>query len=167
VRAIGLCAAIVLAGASAPQAPAVLAAGTPVVLKTLAPLSSRDAVQGQRVPLEVTEDVLVEGALVIPKGTHGVGEVSRVVEKGMYGKAGKLELRVLFVEIRGTRIRLDGEVRQKGESGLGTVVAVAPLIGVSAGFFSGKHAIIPARTLVTGHVFQNLLLVPAGANAPQ
>ena len=164
LRAAALAASVLLASAAAAQAPAVLAAGTPVVLKTLQPLSSKDAVQGQRFALEVTEDVLVQGALVIPKGARGVGEVSRVVEKGMYGKSGKLEVRVLFVEIGGTRIRLDGAVRDKGKSNLGAVVVAAPLIGLVAGFVSGTHAVIPAGTAVTGHVYQDLPLVRASGN---
>jgi hypothetical protein len=162
--ALALAASILVAGPSGAQAPAMLSAGTPVMLRTVQPLSSRDAIQGQRFPLEVTEDVLVQGALVIPKGARGTGEVSRVVEKGMFGKSGKLEVRVLFVEAGGTRIRLDGEVRDKGKSNLGPVVLAAPLIGLSAAFVSGTHAIIPAGTLVTGRVFQDLPLVRPGGN---
>jgi hypothetical protein len=161
LRAAAFAASVLLASPSVAQAPAVLAAGTPVVLRTLQPLSSKDAIQGQRFPLEVTEDVLVQGALVIPRGAHGVGEVSGVREKGMYGKSGKLEVRVLFVEVGGARIRLDGEMNHKGESGIGAVVMAAPLIGLSAGFFSGKHAVIPAGTLITGHVYRDLPLVRA------
>lgn len=164
LRAAALGATFLLASAAAAQAPAVLAAGTPVALRTLQSMSSKDAIQGQRFPLEVTEDVLVQGALVIPKGARAVGEVSRVLEKGMFGKAGKLEVRILFVEVGGARIRLDGVVRDKGESGLGPVVLAAPLIGLSAGMFSGTHAMIPAGTLVTGHVYQDLPLVRAGGS---
>ena len=164
LRAAALASAIVIASASAAQTPAVLAAGTPVTLRTLQPLSSKDAIQGQRFPLEVTADVLVGGALVIPKGAQGVGEVSRVVEKGMFGKSGKLALRVQFVEVGGVRIRLDGEVRDKGKSNLGAVIVAAPLIGLAGGFVSGTHAVVPAGTPITGYVYRDLPLVRAGAS---
>jgi hypothetical protein len=149
--------------AAQPAAGPVLLKGTPVVLKTLAPLSSRWAVQGQRFDLEVRDEVRVDGLLVIPRGARGVGEVSRVVTKGMMGKAGKIEVRVLFVEVGGARIRLDGVASDKGASGAAPVVLAAPLIGVSAAFFTGKSAVLPAGSTIEGFVFQDMPLVrPAG-----
>jgi hypothetical protein len=147
-------------GASAQVAPAsVLRQGTPVPMKTVAPLSSKRARQGQRFDLEVTDEVRVDGMLVIPKGAHGIGEVSRVVTKGVMGKPGKLEVRVLFVEVAGTRIRLDGKARDKGASGAAPVVLAAPLIGLNAAFFTGKNAVLPAGSSIEGVVFQDMPLV--------
>lgn len=158
-----LIAAILLAGAplgaAAEPAPApVLRRGTAVPMKTLQPLSSKRARQGQRFDLQVSDDVRVEGMLVIPKGARGVGEVSRVVTKGMMGKRGKLDVRVLFVEVGGTRIRLDGSARESGESGAAPVALAAPLIGVSAGFFTGTSAVIPAGSPIDGYVYQDVPL---------
>jgi hypothetical protein len=150
------------AGAWAQGAPApVLRQGTPVPMKTLAPLSSKRARQGQRFDLEVVEDVRVDGMLVIPRGTHGVGEVSRVVTKGVMGKAGKIEVRVLYVEVGGARIRLDGTARDKGSSGAAPVLLAAPLIGLNAAFFSGKSAVLPAGSSIEGVVFQDVPLARA------
>lgn len=151
-------------GAAAQPAPGlVLLKGTPVALKTLAPLSSRRAIQGQRFDLVVSDEVRVDGLLVIPRGARGVGEVSRVVTKGMMGKPGRLEVRVLYVEVGGRRIRLDGSTSDKGASGAAPVVLAAPLIGVSAAFFKGKSAVLPAGSTIEGFVFQDLPLVrPAG-----
>jgi hypothetical protein len=152
------------AGAVAQMAPAaVLRQGTPVALQTLAPLSSRRARQGQRFDLEVMDEVRVDGMLVIPRGARGVGEVSRVVTKGMMGKAGKIEVRVLFVEVAGRRIRLDGTASDKGASGAAPVVLAAPLIGVSAAFFTGKSAVLPAGSSIQGFVFADLPLVRQAA----
>ena len=97
-------------------------------MQTTGPLSSKRAQQGQRFDLEVSEDVRVDGLLVIPKGARGIGEVSRVVAKGVMGKAGKLEVRVMFVEVGGRRIRLDGKAQDKGASGVAPVALAAPLI---------------------------------------
>jgi hypothetical protein len=141
----------------------VLRHGTRVPMQTLQPMSSKRARQGQRFDLEVSEDVRVAGLLVIPKGTRGVGEVSRVVAKGVMGKAGKLELRVMFVEVGGRRIRLDGTARDKGASGVAPVAIAAPLIGVSAAFFTGKSAVIPARSAIDGFVYQDTPLTRPGA----
>lgn len=163
-----LIAAALLTGAPAAAAAQVASAplllkGTPVALKTLAPLSSKRARQGQRFDLEVSDEVRVDGLLVIPRGARGVGEVSRVVTKGMMGKAGKIEVRVLFVEVAGSRIRLDGMASDKGASGAAPVVLAAPLIGVSAAFFTGKSAVLPAGSTIEGFVFQDVPLVRPAA----
>lgn len=150
--------------AAAVQAP-VLRQGTPVAMKTLAPLSSKRVHQGQRFDLEVTNEVRVDGLLVIPKGARGVGEVSRHVVRGVMGKPAKLEVRVLFVEVGGSRIRLDGTAKDRGASGAAPVILAAPLIGVSAAMFTGKGASIPAGATVVGYVHDDLPLVrPAGPN---
>jgi hypothetical protein len=153
------------------QGPLVLRYGTRVPMKTVHPLSSKRAHQGQRFDLEVTEDVRVEGFLVIPKGSRGVGEVSRAIPKGMMGKAGRLAVRVLFVEVGGQRIRLDGQAADRGKSGLAPVVVGMPLIGIASGFFTGKSAVIPAGSAIDGYVYADLPLVrpaapPAAEPAP-
>lgn len=152
---------VAMAQVAAPAA--VLRQGTPVALKTLTPLSSRRARQGQRFDLEVSDEVRVDGLLVIPRGAHGVGEVSRVVTKGMMGKPGKIEVRALYVEVGGARIRLDGVASDKGASGAAPVVLAAPLIGVSAAFFRGKSAMLPAGSTIEGFVYQDMPLVRPAA----
>lgn len=165
---LALIAAALLIGAplgadAQPQPAPMLRQGTPVALKTVEPLSSRRARQGQRFALEVLDEVRVDGMLVIPRGARGVGEVSRVVTKGMMGKAGKLEVRALYVEVAGSRIRLDGIASDKGASGAAPVVLAAPLIGVSAAFFKGKSAVLPAGSTIEGFVFQDVPLVRPAA----
>ena len=162
-----LLAAALLAGAplsagaqpASAESPLVLRYGTRVPMKTVQPLSSKRAHQGQRFDLEVSEDIRVEGMLVIPKGARGVGEVSRAVPKGMMGRAGKLAVRVLFVEVGGQRIRLDGVAEDKGKSGAAPVALAAPLIGVSSAFFTGTSARIPAGAAINGYVFKDVPLV--------
>jgi hypothetical protein len=155
--------AVVPAGASAQAVPTtaaglVLRHGTPVPMQTVEPLSSKRALQGQRFALRVAEEVRVDGLLVIPKGAHGEGQVSRVVTKGVMGKPGKLEVQVMFVEVGGRRIRLDGKAKDKGSSGAGPVILAAPLIGVSAAMFTGKSAVIPVGSIIDGFVYQDVPL---------
>lgn len=146
----------------AAEAGFVLSLGTPVPMQTVQPLSSKRARQGQRFDLEVSEEVRVDGMLVIPKGARGVGEVSRVVEKGIMGKPGKLEVRVMYVEVGGTRIRLDGKATDKGSSGAAGVAIAAPLIGLTgAALVTGKSAVIPAGSAIQGFVYQDVPLARA------
>jgi hypothetical protein len=141
----------------------VLRQGTRVPMRTLEPLSSKRVHQGQLFGLEVSDDIRVDGMLVIPRGAHGVGEISRVVTKGMMGKRGRLEVRVLFVEVGGARIRLDGMASDRGRSGAAPVALAAPLIGVSAGFFTGTSAVIPAGSAIDGWVYNDVPLARPAA----
>jgi hypothetical protein len=136
----------------------VLRAGTVVPMRTLETLNSKTVRQGQRFALNVSADVVVDGLVVIPRGARGTGEIARVVSRGMFGKPGKLEVRMLFVEAGGARIRLDGRAAERGKAKTGVVVAGAVLIGVSAGFVKGKSAEIPAGTEVAGYVYADLPL---------
>lgn len=170
-RPAALLAAALLASAApaivaqAPQGP-VLRQGTRVPMRTVAPLVSKRAQQGLRFDLEVSEDVRVDGLLVIPKSAHGVGEVSRIVVRGVMGKPAKMEVRVLFVEVGGSRIRLDGTARDKGSSGAAPVALTAPLLGVGAAMFTGKGATIAAGTPIDGFVHDDLPLARASATTP-
>jgi hypothetical protein len=143
---------------AAPSAGPVLRAGTPVLTRTLDRLSSRDARQGDRFRIAVVQPVQVDGLVVIPAGTQGYGEVRRVVEKGMMGKSGKLEIVPLFVEVGGARIALDGTAADKGESNLAPVVLAWPLVGSGLGFISGTHAVIPAGTELAARIHADLPL---------
>jgi hypothetical protein len=145
--------------AAQPAPEPVLRHGTKVPMQTVQPLSSKRARQGQRFDLEVSQEVRVDGLLVIPRGARGVGEVSRVVEKGMMGKPGKLEVRVMYVEVGGTRIRLDGKAKDKGASGAAGVIIATPLVGLgTAAFVKGKNAVIPAGSSIEGFVYQDVPL---------
>jgi len=145
------------AAAAAPAAGPVLKAGTPVLTRTLDSLSSRDARQGDRFRIAVVQDVLVDGLLVIPAGTTGYGEVRGVVEKGMMGKSGKLEIVPLFVEVAGARIALDGAAAGKGESSLAPLV-LGVHVFPAFGFVSGTHAAIPAGTDLPARIHADLPL---------
>ncbi|HEX8571231.1 MAG TPA: hypothetical protein VF759_00615 [Allosphingosinicella sp.] len=159
IAAALLAAAPIAAWAQPAAAELVMSAGTRVPMRTVEPLSSKRARQGQRFELEVSEDVRVDGLVAIPKGARGVGEVSRVVEKGLMGKPGKLQVRVMFVEVGGARIRLDGAAADRGESGAAPVALAAPLIGVSAAFFTGTSAKIAAGSPIDGFVYKDIPLV--------
>jgi hypothetical protein len=137
----------------------VLCADTLVPMATVERLSSKRAHQGQRVGLEVTEDVLVDGQIVIRRGARAVGEVARVVEKGVLGKSGKLRIRAMFIDLGGSRIRLDGEARDRGQSGAAPVVGATVLIGVSGAFISGTSAVLPAGSPIVGRVYQDVRLI--------
>ncbi|HEX8533802.1 MAG TPA: hypothetical protein VF662_06510 [Allosphingosinicella sp.] len=136
----------------------VLPAGTEVPLATLEELSSLTARQGQRFDLTVTDDVLARGYVVIPRGSRAVGEVRRVIGKGMVGKRGRIDMQLLFMEVGGHRIGIEGRTDDRGKSGAAPVVGTAVLAGAFGAFVTGTSAKLPKGTLVRGYTRSDLRL---------
>ena len=150
----------------APSAGPVLSEGTEIPMVTLTELTSRKTKVGQRFDLEVAEDVLLEGQVVIPRGSRAVGEVTRVVKKGMWGKSGKLDTQLLYVRVGNQQVRVNGKVGDRGKSGTAGVVGavlVAPIVGF---FVTGTSAVLPPRTVATGYLDADLPVQFAGVVSP-
>lgn len=106
---------------------------------------SRYTNRGETFYMSVAEDILADGVIIIPKGSRGVGEVLSVNGRGGFGKAGKIEITLHFVEVRGKQYPMEGVHLQKGKGQgqlavAGTVIA-GPLAGI---FIKGEEADIPA-----------------------
>lgn len=149
----------------------VLRTGTPVVLRILETVSTKDKVAkvNDRVRMEVAEAVTMNGTVVIPSGSPAVGELTDVRYKGMWGKSGRLVGRALTVNANGRTIRLSGTFDTKGGSGTGGAVAVSALVFLPAGFFmTGKSAEFPAGATVRGFIDEDVpLTIMAGAPGSQ
>lgn len=147
--------------AAPPASNAMLRRGVEVPLRLLDELTTKDKRLrvGQRVRLETSEPIAVQGITVIPVGTPAQGEITNVRNKGMWGKSGRFYARVLYLELNGRRIRLDGTFDDKGHAGgalAGTVSAIAFL---PAGFFmTGTSAHLSAGASVTGYIDEDVPL---------
>jgi hypothetical protein len=149
-----------------PVAANVLREGTEIPLVTLTELSSKRTKLGERFDLEVSDDVVLNGQVVIPHGARAVGEVTRLKKKGMWGKSGKLETRLLYVRVGGQNVRISGAVGDKGKAGTAGVVGavlVAPVVGF---FVTGTSAVVKPRTAATGYLEADLPVVFAGPVQP-
>ena len=124
---------------------AVLRAGTPVALRILETVTTKEkaARVGQRIRMEVASPVEFNGAVVIPAGTPAEGEVTEVRNKGMWGKSGHLTARALWARVNGRQIRLTGSFDDKGVTGTGGVVASVLLVPVVGFFVTGTSAVLP------------------------
>jgi hypothetical protein len=134
----------------------VLKAGTPVPLVTVGEVSSKTHRQGDRFGLEVSRDVTVDGRLVIARGTRGLAEVARHRARGPFGKAGMLEVRLLYVTVGGRNVRLDGEALHQGASAAVPAIATGVITAALGSAILGKSARIPAGTEVIGYVHRDL-----------
>jgi hypothetical protein len=148
----------------APQGP-MLRAGTPIVLRTTTNLTTKGKhlKVGDRFPLEVSEAVTVNGYVVIPAGSSAVGEITSVRNKGMWGKSGNIETRLLYVMANDRRMRLSGSVADKGVKAGGGAIATSAIVFLPAGFFmTGTSAVIPPGTMITGILDEDVPLAFAG-----
>ena len=172
---MSLSAQTILAPAPAPIAApattnAVLRTGTEVPLRLSEELTTQGKKLrvGHRFRLETAAPVIVQGVTVIPVGSPAVGEVTDVRNKGMWGKSGKLNARVLYVTVNGRQIRLTGAFDDKGVAGGVGAVAVSAIVFLPAGFFmTGTSAKVPMGTSVKAFVDEDVMLsLPNAAAQP-
>jgi hypothetical protein len=137
--------------------PNVLRSGTEIPLITREEFTTegKHLRVGQRVQMEVASSVEQNGVVVIPAGAPAVGEITDVRNKGMWGKSGYINARVLSVRVGGRSFRLSGAFDNKGHGGgwaAAGVTAVTWLAtGPVAGFLmTGTSAKIPSGMPVKG-----------------
>ena len=151
-----------------PTQDSVLPQGTSVRLRTMSPLSSRDSRVGDSFDLEVAEDVLLGGQIVIPRGSPGRGEVTAVRRKGMWGRSGRLETRLLSVRAHGRDIPIRGVVGDRGETGTVGVVGAILVLPVAGFFVTGTSAVMPQGSAATGVTESDLpISFAAAAGSPR
>lgn len=162
--------------AGTPPAPNTLLDGTAIKLRLAETISSATAKTGQQVPFEVTEDVLVQGVVVLPKGSQAVATVTDAATKKSMGRGGKLNVNVDSARlIDGEKVQLRAVQDNKGGGHVGAMtgamVATAIVFFPAAPLFlfiHGKDITIPKGTEVTAFVEGDMRLdmakfVPAPA----
>lgn len=149
---------------------AMLRVGTEVPLRLLEELTTggKKLRVGQRFRMETSAPVMVQGVVVIPTGSPAVGEITDVRNKGMWGKSGKLNARVLYVTVNGRQIRMTGGFDDKGVAGGIGAVAVSAIVFLPAGFFmTGTSAKVPVGAAVKGFIDEDVpLSLAATATSP-
>ena len=136
----------------------VLRAGTPVALVMAEGITTngKKLRSGQRVHLTVASDVRLGSQVVIPAGSLAEGEITDVRNKGMWGKSGRIEARVLSVRVGDRMIRLSGTFDDKGVTGTAGVVGAVLLLPVAGFFLTGTSANIPAGSGVKAFLDEDL-----------
>ncbi len=138
----------------------ILEDGTPIKLVLSENLSSADAQVGQEVSFEVVEDVLIQGIVVIPKGSTAWATITAAEHKRRLGRAGKLDLNLDKVRLSDGEkalIKATKDAQGAGHTGamVGAMAATAIFtLGGSALFLlmHGKDITIPKGTAVTAFV---------------
>jgi hypothetical protein len=145
---------------SAPPPPNTLLDGTAIKLRLDETISSSNAKVGQQVPFEVTEDVVVQGVTVLPKGAQAIATVTDANAKKSMGRGGKLNVNVDSARLAdGEKLQLRAVQENKGGGHVGAMTGA--IVATSIVFFPaaplflfihGKDITIPKGTEVTAFV---------------
>lgn len=122
----------------------ILRSGTVLHLKLAKALSSASAKLGDHVELEVTEDVMVDGIMVVAKGALAIGSVTDVEAKKHMGHGGKVGVSLNSVRL-GNNENAPVRGYQEAKAGNSTTGTVLPMV-------SGKDVAFAPGTDFTGWV---------------
>lgn len=141
----------------------ILRTGAPVPVVLSEPLTTKGKhlKVGQLVRLEVAQDVMLNGRLVIPARSPVEGVLTEVRNKGMWGKSGAIHLHINSVNINGVTIRLTGDMDTRGETGTAGVVGSIAVLPVAGFFVTGTSAEMPLNMPGRAFLAQDIALAPA------
>ena len=148
-----------LPGSAAPHAPAnspefTLRNGTPIHMKLGKTISSATAHVGDSVDLQVTEDVILDGLAVIPRGAAAVGVVKEAEPRKRLGHGGKLAFSINTVRLRDNE---EAAVRSFQES--------SGANNSAGGILSSKDVVFAQGTEFTAYVDGDMHLKKAAFQA--
>lgn len=117
----------------------VLPANTMVVVTPAEEITSIKMKEGTQRTFLVVEDVVYNGAIVIPRGSPVQSTVTYRTGKGVVGKSAKFELSFDAVRIGDQTFRLRGQHRQEGRGNTaGALLGSAIITGKSAVMIPGQ-----------------------------
>jgi hypothetical protein len=136
----------------------ILRAGVEVPLLTREELTTKrkQLRVGQRFQMEVAANVVSNGVTVIPAGTPAIGEITEVRNKGMWGKSGYINARIVSLRLGDRHIRMAGTFDDKGVTGTGGVIAAVAFVPIAGFFTTGTSAMIASGSSVKGFLDEDI-----------
>ena len=143
-----------------------LITGTPIQLIVASEVNSSTHRAGDMFQLIVLNDIKVGDTVVIPRGTPASAEITWRTGKGAFGKSGKMEFSLRYIELDGKKVPISGDFRQEGEGNtIATGVGVLA-VGLFAGFITGKRARLPTGRELLSQLAQPVTFDAAGRISP-
>lgn len=134
---------------AAPKASQALPAETMIKVTPSEEITSKKMKEGTTRRFQIVEDVLQNGAVIIPRGSPVVGEIVWRTGKGIGGKSAKFEVAFRTVSINGVDYKLHGKHRQEGRGN-----TAAALLGSI--FISGRSATMSPGQVVNAFTDQEI-----------
>ena len=135
----------------------ILQDGAPIKLRLLNKLDSHTAKEGDGIPFDVVNDVVVNGVTVLRRGSTATGVVIQAKASKTMGRAGKLSFAVNDIKLRnGSKTPVRAFSRTSGENRTVEMIALmAEMPIASAPFFlliHGTNTTFPRGTEITAFV---------------
>lgn len=129
--------------------------GEELVIRFEDRLSSGANTSGDQFSIALEEDMKLSDGTVIRAGYRGRGEVTEAKKKGFMGQAGELNVRLNYIRVGDTRVRLRASKGGEGKGAMGATIALTVLFG-PLGLLKRGHdiEIKPGQTL-TAYVDQD------------
>ncbi len=130
--------------------------GTELKIMTTEEISGQKVVEGDPLNFKVSEDLKIDGRVVIAKDTLVKGTVATAKKKGFMGKGGDLSVRIESTQtVDNQKIKLRAAKSGAGGDNMGSTVALTVLFGPLGLLRRGKEAKIKAGTVLTAYVDEN------------
>ena len=134
--------------------------GTEVKVITIEEVSGKHSVEGDQLNFKVAEDVVLNGNVVIAKGTIVKATVTAAKKPGFAGTSGKLSIRLDSTKtVDGQDVKLRASKAGKGGTNTGTTVAMVVFLGPIGLLKHGKDAKLPAGTNLSGFTDESRTVV--------
>ena len=112
---------------------------------------------GDEVGFKAADNLFVNDVLVLPKGATGIGKVKKVVQPGIFGKDGRVDINFMYIlGTDGTEIPVFvGELAEQqaksyaGAAGatIGGMIILGPIGAVGGAFVKGSSVTIPEGSI--------------------
>lgn len=150
ILAFALISAYIHAAVIHPQDEIVIPEGTPINVAVAREVTSKEAKPNDPVEFTVTEDLVINGQVVVRKGTPAIGSVINAEKKGYMGKSGKLAVQVESTTTSdGQRLKLRAAKGREGDDKTTSTMVLSTLISPAFLFMKGTEAKITPGTVVT------------------
>jgi hypothetical protein len=126
--------------------------GTEMVVRLNDNLSSGTSTEGDQFSITLQEPVKLPDGTLLKAGYRGRGEVVKAKKKGFAGQGGELNIRINYIRIGDTRIRLRANKGGEGQGAMGATVALAVLFGPLGLLKHGHDVEIKAGQTLTAYV---------------
>jgi len=137
---------------AAPQDEIVVPEGTSINVAVAKEVTSKEAKPNDRVEFTVAEDLVINGQVIVRKGTPAIGSVINAEKGGYMGKSGKLAVQVESTTTSdGQRLKLRAAKGREGDDKTMSTMALS-MINPAFLFRKGSEAKIAPGTVVTVYV---------------
>lgn len=123
--------------------------GSEISAVTTETISSKTAQEDDPITFKVEEDLVIDGVVVIAKGTAIKGIVTNAKKSGFLGKGGELNIRLeTTTTVDGQKLKVRASKGKEGENKTGTTIALTVLLGPVGLLKRGKNAEIKEGTKI-------------------